>query len=519
MAKSILSFFLFLILLSSVSAINIYEYKSVTVEFELQKQIQINDPGENLELRFLSFRSSPDSEILFAKEEIVDSKDNKFSPEYELDKYGNRIAVFKIEDPDTNLIFTGSYKIKTNSELYFDEETFVKSNNEDFLKDSQLILTNTSNINALSSEIKSSEFYKTIYELDNWIKENIEYEIRPEFVTGKAYSSEEMFIERKGFCVEHSNLAAAILRNKGIPTRLVTGITNTGKAWGMHAWLEVKDPNGDWISYDPTYHELGFINATHIKQGIFEDYSEVKDVVKADFSLEKLKLQMLYDALNLPIEITDSEEIDSDVELTIPKEVNANGSFRACLINNNKLTIFPLVFALHEDVLKEQVDKLIYLDENYCIDINAPNIEQTTEYGYNVLYLDKNISGSVKVNGKGFGITINSIVPEIKQNNLIVNIEINSLTQSEIKINSETETQNFDLLKGLNTIQYITILPDANKITLEIIHDGKVLQEATINLPEKQQIKETNNMSYYLIAGITFLVLLAIGLLVWIIKK
>ena len=77
--------------------------------------------------------------------------------------------------------------------------------------------------------------------------------------------------ERKGVCDEFSNLGAAILRARGIPTRMVIGVTFDGINWGNHAWIEVLQPDLGWIPSDPTFREAGYVDGTHIKMGSFND--------------------------------------------------------------------------------------------------------------------------------------------------------------------------------------------------------------------------------------------------------
>ncbi len=65
-----------------------------------------------------------------------------------------------------------------------------------------------------------------------------------------------------------------MLRAKGIPTRLVTGLTynpQSEKGWDNHAWLEAYNPNSGWIALDPTFGEAGVVDGTHIVRGFFSD--------------------------------------------------------------------------------------------------------------------------------------------------------------------------------------------------------------------------------------------------------
>ena len=79
-----------------------------------------------------------------------------------------------------------------------------------------------------------------------------------------------------------------MVRAAGIPARYVSGITYSENNWGYHAWAEVY--LNTWIPVDPTWDEVGWIDAAHIKLGVFMDSSEVK--MKTDYkSTESVKIK------------------------------------------------------------------------------------------------------------------------------------------------------------------------------------------------------------------------------------
>lgn len=496
-------------------ALDIYENESVTVSFQLQKQISLVETGNSLELKFLSFTSSPDSEVLFLDEKIIDSKNKEYFPKYELDQYGNRYAVFELKNPDFNMVFIGNYKIKTKSNLALKESKLIAVSKDDFLNNSKLILIDTQNINDLAHNVKDNDFYKTIYNLDNWMFENITYEIRPTFVSGQAYSSEEMFLNKKGFCVEYANLAAAVLRNLGIPTRLAVGMVYTNKTWGMHAWLEVKDSQGNWVGYDPTYHELGYLDSTHIKQGTFLDYSQVKDLIKADFSLSSFDLILSYNPLDVNVILDDASRINTTIEVHVPKLVHSEQDFNICIFDKeNKFLVFPFKLELHSDFNNNLIDKLIYLDKNICFGYKAPNANAQTEYTYNIFYLDKNIVDTILIINNLAKISVNSVIPTIKGKNLTVNIELTSPGSNKLSIvSSNGNSKEFDLISGLNEIVYTVNNIDENVINLKLMTQNTVLQELTINL-NTSNTREKNNFIYLFFAGFVVVLILVIILAV-----
>jgi len=80
-------------------------------------------------------------------------------------------------------------------------------------------------------------------------------------------SAGEVARNLEGDCTEHAVLLAAMLRSKGIPSRVAVGLVyiDNPPAFGGHMWTEAH-LNGQWIPLDGTLGRGG-IGATHIKLG------------------------------------------------------------------------------------------------------------------------------------------------------------------------------------------------------------------------------------------------------------
>jgi transglutaminase-like putative cysteine protease len=80
-------------------------------------------------------------------------------------------------------------------------------------------------------------------------------------------SAAEVAQNLEGDCTEHAVLLAAMLRAKGIPSRVAVGLVyiNNPSAFGGHMWTEAL-LDGKWIPLDATLGRGG-IGATHIKLG------------------------------------------------------------------------------------------------------------------------------------------------------------------------------------------------------------------------------------------------------------
>lgn len=128
-----------------------------------------------------------------------------------------------------------------------------------------------------ASEIAAGEddLYMVVFKLADWVNSNIEYNLSSATVDASLPSS-WVLENRYGVCDEISNLFISMCRSLGIPARFVSGIAYTDderfdNEWGAHGWAEVYFPGYGWIPFDPTYDQLGYVDATHIK---FDDNLE-----------------------------------------------------------------------------------------------------------------------------------------------------------------------------------------------------------------------------------------------------
>jgi hypothetical protein len=70
--------------------------------------------------------------------------------------------------------------------------------------------------------------------------------------------------QRRGVCTEYTLLFSTLARSLGYPTRFVGGYAYSPQqdAWQGHSWAEVW--LGEWVAVDPTWLEVGSVDATHI---------------------------------------------------------------------------------------------------------------------------------------------------------------------------------------------------------------------------------------------------------------
>ncbi len=116
----------------------------------------------------------------------------------------------------------------------------------------------------------SENAFEAAAKLSHWVFTNIDYKI--EF-GNDLYGSDWVYENKQGTCDEFSNLLIALLRSVGIPARYSAGIVYSKGGWGYHAWVEAY--LDEWMPIDPTWDEIGWLDAGHIPMGSFVDGSEV----------------------------------------------------------------------------------------------------------------------------------------------------------------------------------------------------------------------------------------------------
>ncbi|MFA6072972.1 MAG: transglutaminase-like domain-containing protein [Candidatus Woesearchaeota archaeon] len=113
------------------------------------------------------------------------------------------------------------------------------------------------------------DLYVVVFKLADWTNTNINYTLSSTTLDASLPSS-WVFENKQGVCDEISNLFISMCRSLGIPARFVSGISYTNdpqfqNSWGPHGWAEVYFPGYGWVPFDPTYNQLGYVDATHIK--------------------------------------------------------------------------------------------------------------------------------------------------------------------------------------------------------------------------------------------------------------
>lgn len=115
----------------------------------------------------------------------------------------------------------------------------------------------------------SENAFEAVARISHWVYTNVKYDIA---FGGELYDSSWVYQNRKGTCDELTNLLIAMVRSTGIPARYAAGIVYSKGGWDYHAWAEVYLDG--WFPVDPTWNEVGWLDASHIPMGTFVDGKE-----------------------------------------------------------------------------------------------------------------------------------------------------------------------------------------------------------------------------------------------------
>lgn len=190
------------------------------------------------------------------------------------DAYGNDVLSFhyKPSSGQANKILIDALVNVSYDPSRYDFEPAAVSG-IDYLLQSKLVVVDSQSkslAKSISSNATNSE--EALSALLSWVYENIVYDSK---YKDSALDSSATLAVGRGTCDEKAHLLEALLRSTGIPARHVVGFAYSGQAWEPHAWTEAAI-NGKWVPADPTFNELFFIDATHLKLAVGRDQEDTK---------------------------------------------------------------------------------------------------------------------------------------------------------------------------------------------------------------------------------------------------
>ncbi|MBI4162453.1 MAG: transglutaminase domain-containing protein [Candidatus Aenigmarchaeota archaeon] len=193
--------------------------------------------------------------------------DGDSAHEYIYDQYGNKKVLIKWNKPSGTVNYRITTTVKNTAKKFMPTISVGTNPDPSFLQPTKSIVIN--------DEIRKFAFpydksWQRVADMTTDVYKLLEYDIS---MVGQRKSSDWVFENKRGVCVEHANLLTAMLRAAGMPTRYVTGYAYSvvdDRLIG-HTWVEVLGSDGSWVSFDPTWLEGGYLDATHIKTASLPD--------------------------------------------------------------------------------------------------------------------------------------------------------------------------------------------------------------------------------------------------------
>ncbi len=264
------------------------------IHYELQHQITAGDGMRKLMLSFV-VPESFDSPTYTQK--ISDFK-VRFSPKAEeqkttTDARGNKIIEATWYTVPRVIDASISFDAQTNTGLKPIQSTApfppvaTPGHLKVYLQSSEQVQTSDPTIRelALSLTRNSKTQFDAVQKVISWVVDHVRY-VNPPVQYDALYSLRT----GKGNCQNYSHLAAALLRNVGVPVRIVNGVTMNQPfdiSWargtltfkmgqGRHSWVEVWFPDLGWVPYDPQNMQF-FISNRFVRIEVGVDNNETKN--------------------------------------------------------------------------------------------------------------------------------------------------------------------------------------------------------------------------------------------------
>lgn len=321
-----------------------------------------------------------------------------------------------------------------------------------FLEFSGLIDSNDK-IKSKASELAKNkdDTYVIATEIAKWIKEDVNYDLST-VTQNPNQKSTQVFDSKAGVCKEITNLFVSMMRSLGIPARVVSGYAYTNQAevvdfigsnWGAHAWAEVYIC-GEWVPFDLTYDQYGYVDASHIiinqKEHIDESSVSI-DALGYGFSIVENSLKVSND-----FEILDKKNLNSQQDFNIniigPDELSF-GSYGYLQVNlENKKDYYNVLY-----LRLAKVKGVETIDNDERLLIFEPNenkkiifkykLPEDLEKGYLYTFPFSIYNHNLE---KTFNLTVKEDYPYIKEIGLpIENEEQTSISDYNLVINCDME--------------------------------------------------------------------------------
>ncbi len=120
-----------------------------------------------------------------------------------------------------------------------------------------------------------SDVFVLASQLTHFVHNFMTYDIK--YVSQENVSYQQIFNLKRGVCYHYAKLLTGMLRSLGVPARMVYGFAKSSEnstIWQPHAWVQVYFLN-QWVPFDPTYDEVGYVDSYHLFIDDNQLYSKV----------------------------------------------------------------------------------------------------------------------------------------------------------------------------------------------------------------------------------------------------
>jgi len=328
--------------------------------------------NEEVKFQTLTFQESDYQKLSNVREELY-INDKIITPKYILDEFNNKYVSFIVKE-NGEFTYVLSADINTTAlATKIQDYAISPSVSEDikqFLNSTEKVESDSTEIKTLEkNKLTTNSFLDSLNTTILWVNDYVEYAQGSDFQYYylQQKSAIDTLLNKKGVCDEFANLAAAMLRAKGIPTRMAIGITYDGSEWGNHAWIEEYHNTAGWIPSDPTFREPGFVDATHIRMGSFADVTQ--SLAKAYYPSTA---NVTFDTQStLPqIKVLSKSYFDTVDISTTASEIKTNEWNQITLKVTNKTNGAILVPVKVGGVNSNNLGQICFSDANGCIIVN-----------------------------------------------------------------------------------------------------------------------------------------------------
>lgn len=251
---------------------------------------------------------------------------------------------------------------------------------------------------AIVESLKTKSDFLTATKIVKWVETQIEYDPGYGDVTN---TCETTLTQKRGTCDELAITSIGLLREAGIASRYIRGITFDGSNWVEHAWLEAAI-DGWWVPFDPASHQHGVLDKYHIAQIKSVDASKAIDFTYGKGSwIHSIKAEVIDESTVEPFTAT----------LDLPEKIPRNGFAKITATLTNKLP-HPIEVLPNLAVESQNIEdnlKIVWkkfpevLDRNAVYEwvVVAPDFDEMKTYTLPITLVGENpITKDIVVEGK-----------------------------------------------------------------------------------------------------------------------